>query len=71
LESRPVVLDGKAIGAAIRPTSGSLRPLFISPGNRVDLNLCEQLVRPVLRERRLPDPLYWADRLSRQHVKNL
>ena len=71
LESRPVVLEGQPIGAAIRPASGSRRPLFISPGSGLNLASAEQIVRAVLTGRRLPLPLYWADRLSRQHAKNL
>ena len=71
LESRPVVLDDQLIGAAIRPTSGSRRPLFISPGSGLNLASAEQIVRAVLTGRRLPLPLYWADHLSRQHAKTL
>ena len=65
LESRPVVLEGRAIGAAIRPTAGSHRPIFISPGHRLDAAFAENVVRRLLRGRRLPEPLYWADRFSR------
>jgi deoxyribonuclease V len=71
LESRPVVLHDQLIGAAIRPTSGSRRPLFISPGCGLNLASAEEIVRAVLAGRRLPLPLYWADRLSRLHAKNL
>ena len=71
LESRPVVFEDQLIGVAIRPTSGSRRPLFVSPGSGVNLLSAEQIVRAVLSGRRLPLPLYWADHLSRKHVKNL
>ncbi|MGA2255259.1 MAG: endonuclease V [Thermoguttaceae bacterium] len=71
LESRPVMLEHQLIGAAIRPTAGSRRPLFISPGSGLNLASAEQIVRAVLTGRRLPSPLYWADRLSRLHAKNL
>jgi len=71
LESRPVVLNDQLLGAAIRPTSGSRRPLFVSPGNGLNLASAERIVRAVLSGRRLPLPLYWADGLSRQHVKKL
>ena len=64
-ESRPVVYEDRLIGVALRPTSGSRRPIFISPGHRLDLAFAEQLVRRLLGGRRLPEPLYWADRLSR------
>ncbi len=71
LEARPVVLDDQLIGAAIRPTTGSCRPLFVSPGSGLDLSSAEEIVRSVLNGRRLPSPLYWADHLSRQHARNL
>jgi deoxyribonuclease V len=71
LESRPVLLHDQCVGLAIRPTSGSRRPLFVSPGNGLNLSSAEQIVRAVLKGRRLPLPLYWADRLSRQHAKIL
>jgi deoxyribonuclease V len=64
-ESRPVVHEDRLIGVALRPTAGSLRPIFISPGHRVDVSFCERLVRQSLHGRRLPEPIYWADRLSR------
>lgn len=64
-ESRPVVHEDRLIGVALRPTAGSLRPIFISPGHRVDVSFCERLVRRLLVGRRLPSPIYWADRLSR------
>jgi deoxyribonuclease V len=65
-ESRPVVHEDQPIGVALRPTAGSLRPIFISPGHRVDVCFCERLVRRLLTGRRLPEPIYWADRLGRR-----
>jgi deoxyribonuclease V len=64
-ESRPVIFEEQLLGVALRPTAGSHRPIFISPGHRVDLEFCERLVRRLLLGRRLPEPIYWADRLSR------
>ncbi|NQU21039.1 MAG: endonuclease V [Candidatus Nealsonbacteria bacterium] len=64
-ESRPVVHEDRLIGTAIRPTAGSRRPIFISPGHRVDVAFSERLVQSLLHGRRLPEPIYWADRLSR------
>jgi deoxyribonuclease V len=65
-ESRPVIHACRPAGAAIRPTAGSRRPIFVSPGHRVNLAMSEAIVRRLLLGRRLPEPLYWADRLSRQ-----
>jgi deoxyribonuclease V len=64
-ESRPIVLDDRWSGVAIRPTDGSPRPIFVSPGHRVDVEYCDRLTRRLLIGRRLPEPIYWADRLSR------
>jgi deoxyribonuclease V len=65
-ESRPVVHENQRIGIALRPTAGSARPIFVSPGHRVDVAYSEQLVRLFLTGRRLPEPIYWADRLSKR-----
>ncbi len=68
LEGRPVVHRGKTLGVAIRPTAGSRRPIFVSPGHRVNLAMAETVIRRLLLGRRLPEPLYWADRLSRSQT---
>jgi deoxyribonuclease V len=68
-ESRPVVLDDRVIGLAMRATAGSRRPIFVSPGHRTNLPFAERVVRQLLRGRRLPEPLYWADRLSRRAAR--
>lgn len=67
-QSRPVVYHDRRIGVALRPTAGSQRPIIISPGHRLDVAFAERLVRRLLGGRRLPEPLYWADRLSRRAV---
>ena len=64
-ESRPVMHEGRQIGIALRPVAGSRRPIFVSPGHRVNLAFSECVVRRLILGRRLPEPLYWADRLSR------
>ena len=66
LESRPVLDGDNLIGTALRATARSRRPLFISPGHRTDVPYSDLLVRHMLTGRRLPEPLYWADRLSRR-----
>ena len=65
-ESRPVVYQGRAVGVALRTTCGSRRPLFISPGHRADVAFAERVVRATLAGHRLPEPIYWADRLGKQ-----
>ena len=65
LQSRPVVHEDRLLGVALRATTGSRRPIFVSPGHRLDVAFAERLVRRLLAGHRLPEPLYWADRLSR------
>ena len=69
-ESRPVVHEGRQIGIALRPTAGSRRPIFVSPGHRVNVAFSECVVRRLMLGRLLPEPLYWADRLSRGAGRN-
>ncbi len=64
-EARPVLLGGRRLGTALRATGGSRRPIFISPGHRIGVDMAELIVRRQLRGRRLPEVQYWADRLSR------
>jgi len=66
LEARPVLDDGRVLALALRPTAGSRRPIFISVGNGLSLKFAEKVVRRLLLGRRLPEPLHWADRLSRR-----
>lgn len=65
-QSRPVVYEDRLIGVAVRTSRRSRRPIFISPGHLLDVAFAERLVRRLLAGRRLPEPLYWADRLSRE-----
>lgn len=64
-ESRPIVVDGGTHGIAYRPSESSRKCLFISPGHRCDLAFAEYWVRRLIHDRRLPEPLADADRLSR------
>ena len=67
-ESRPVVYEDRLTGVALRSGPRSRRPIFISPGHLLDVAFAERLVRRLLAGRRLPEPLYWADRLSREGI---
>ncbi|NQT41381.1 MAG: endonuclease V [Planctomycetes bacterium] len=70
-QSRPVIMDGQPRGVAIRATEGSRRPIFVSPGHRTTVAQAEAVVRRLLCGRRLPEPLYWADRLSRSAAREI
>ncbi|MDY0165761.1 MAG: endonuclease V [Thermoguttaceae bacterium] len=65
-EARPVLVGGRAEGVALCPATGTRRPVFVSPGHRLNLPYAERLARMLMFGRRLPAPVYWADRLSRE-----
>ncbi|MCW2236913.1 deoxyribonuclease V [Azospirillum canadense] len=56
----------EVIGAALRTRDGT-NPLFVSPGHRVSLETCIQLVLRFAPRWRLPEPIRLADALSRMH----
>ncbi len=61
---QPIEFDNELLGARLsRP--GFSRPCYVSPGHRVDLALAIGLVQACWGSHRLPEPIYWADRLSR------
>lgn len=71
LESRRIMLDGRPVGTAIRPTAKGHRPIYVSPGHRVNLDFATELARQMLFGQRLPQPLHEADRLSRAVAREL
>ncbi|MCG6540734.1 deoxyribonuclease V [Pseudomonas sp. KSR10] len=54
---------GKAIGTVLR-SKDKVRPLIISPGNRVSLATAPELVMRYVTRYRLPEPTRLADRLA-------
>lgn len=61
----PVVQDQELLGMAIVPAQRENSILYVSSGQGVDLATAQLAVESMLRGRRLPEPIYWADRLSR------
>ena len=62
---RSIRLDDRELGVALRPTEAE-GLIYISPGHRVDVATAAEVCRRLLTGRKLPEPVYWADRLSRQ-----
>jgi deoxyribonuclease V len=69
-EARRITLHGRLCGYALLPGSGTHKPLYVSPGAGIDATSALTLVERTLRGRRLPEPIYWADRLSRERAKS-
>ena len=57
--------QGQTVGWILRTRSG-IKPLYVSPGHRVSLADCREIVLGCVRGYRIPEPLRRADRLSRQ-----
>ncbi len=69
-ETRPVTLDGRTVAMAMKARDAS-RPIFVSPGQLIDVADAARLARCLFHGHRLPEPLYWADRLSRQVARQI
>ncbi len=52
----PLTIEGKIVGAVIRTRKG-VKPVFVSPGHRIDLESSIQLVLRTCRGFRLPEPI--------------
>ena len=61
----PLIYKGKTIGAVLR-TKDIVRPLFVSPGHRVDLDSSVEIVLKSTTRYRIPEPLRRADHISKR-----
>lgn len=57
--------NGEIVGAVLR-TRDDVRPLFVSPGNRIDLKGSLEIVLGCIRKYRIPEPLRRADFISKK-----
>lgn len=57
--------NGEIVGAVLR-TKDNVRPLFVSPGNRIDLRGSLEIVLGCIRKYRIPEPLRRADFISKK-----
>lgn len=71
-ESSPVIADdGQVVGVAMQRPRGSQRPIYVSPGYLIDVAQAQHVVRQTLAGHKLPEPLYWADRISREEAQKM
>jgi deoxyribonuclease V len=62
--------NGKIIGVVMR-TKDNIRPLFVSPGNRIDLRGSLDIMLGCIRKYRIPEPLRRADFISKKIKREL
>lgn len=56
------------IGAVVRSRTG-VRPVFVSPGNLIDIQACVEIVVRCATLFRIPEPLRQADLISRERIR--
>ena len=59
----PLMDRGEVIGAVLRTRSG-VKPIYVSPGHKVDLHTAIDLVMACVSKYRLPETTRWADRIA-------
>jgi deoxyribonuclease V len=64
-DSAPLFHKGRKVGAALMTRPG-VKPLYVSPGHRIDLSVALELVLEACRGYRIPDPLREAHRKANQ-----
>jgi deoxyribonuclease V len=61
----PLSFEGEIVGAVLR-TSDSVKPLFISPGHKIDLEGAIKITLGCTGRYRIPEPIRCADMLSKK-----
>jgi deoxyribonuclease V len=59
----PLLIEGETVGAVLRTREG-VRPVFVSPGNRIDLAGSVEIVMRCTGRYRIPEPLRCAHRAA-------
>ena len=66
--SAPVILNNEAVGAALRTRSG-VKPLYVSPGNHIDIENSLDIVLNSCRKFRIPEPIRAAHKSANESRK--
>lgn len=64
-DAEPLMHHGERIGTVLR-SRDKVRPLFISPGHKIDISTATQLVINCLTRYRIPEPTRIADKFSKK-----
>jgi deoxyribonuclease V len=65
---RAVMIEKEVVGTALA-WGRSRHPLYVSPGQDVDVATATRIVSMFEHGHRLPEPLFWADHLSRAEAR--
>jgi deoxyribonuclease V len=64
-EPFPIFDQEEPVAMGVKTHSGS-RPVFVSVGNRISLSQATLLARQAMTQHRVPEPIYFADRLTKR-----
>jgi deoxyribonuclease V len=67
-DREPLVDDGDVLGCVLRTQDG-VRPVYVSPGHLIGVDQAAEVVLGLCSAYRLPDPVRWADHISRQALR--
>lgn len=62
---QPVIDQEETVGTAHRSPTGG-KPVFVSPGEGIAQADADRIVQSLMTVHRVPEPIYWADRISRE-----
>jgi len=66
----PLMYKGKVVGAVLRARD-NVKPVFVSPGHRIDLKGSIEIVLGCADKYRLPEPVRRADLFARKRKKDM
>lgn len=64
-----LMVRGELVGQVVRTKTG-VKPVFVSPGNLIDLDSAVRIVLECCRKMRLPEPVRWAHMYAGMAVKS-
>ncbi len=62
--------EGKKVGAVLR-TKKDVKPVFVSPGHKIDIESSIEIVINCISKYRIPEPIRMADHLTKMYRKDL
>jgi deoxyribonuclease V len=65
---QPILMEGIEVGAIVR-TKTNVKPVFVSPGDKIDLSTSIEIILETWWDVRIPEPLRRADYVSRQLLR--
>jgi deoxyribonuclease V len=65
---QPILMEGIEVGAIVR-TKTNVKPVFVSPGDKIDLSTSIEIILETCWDVRMPEPLRRADYVSRQLLR--